>query len=174
MQELVICAVGPDRPGLVDELTGLLHALGANIGQSRMVNLGGQFALLLEASSSTERVDNLAQAARDKAQSLGMTVTITRSGVGTAAIAGGRAMCLLVSAMDQPGIVHRITHVLHQLGANVEDLTTRREPGAYTGTPLFRMELAMTLPAEASVRELRRRLEELCDSLNCDFDLQPA
>ncbi len=174
MQELVICAVGPDRPGLVDELTGLLHERGANIGESRMVNLGGQFALLLEAAAPADLVDNLAQAARDRAQALGMTVTVTRSGVASATIEHGRAMRLLVSAMDQPGIVHRVTHVLHQLGANVEDLTTRREPGAYTGTPLFRMELAMTLPGNARVRELRSRLEELCDSLNCDFELRPA
>jgi glycine cleavage system transcriptional repressor len=103
-----------------------------------------------------------------------MTVTVTRSGAATPTIASGRAMRLLVSAMDQPGIVHRITHVLHQLGGNVEDLTTRREPGAYTGTPLFRMELAMTLPADVPMRELRGRLEELCDAMNCDFELRPA
>src|SRR3954452_21329891 len=43
----IITAVGPDRPGLVGDLTGHLHAAGANLLDSRMVNLRGQFALVL-------------------------------------------------------------------------------------------------------------------------------
>ena len=39
----IITAVGPDRPGLVGELTGLLHAGGANLLDSRMVNGQLQF-----------------------------------------------------------------------------------------------------------------------------------
>lgn len=174
MQELVICAIGPDRAGIVDEMTGLLHEQGANVGQSRMVNLAGQFALLLEASVPTERWDALSDAVRDKAAELGMAITVARpESVGRPGKAG-RGMRLHVSAMDQPGIVHRVTHVLHQMGANIEDLSTHLEPGSYTGTPLFRMELAMTLPADTPVREVRRQLDELCDALNCDFELRPA
>src|ERR1700722_4121559 len=45
--QYVISAVGPDRPGLVGDLTGHLHAAGANLLDSRMVNLRGQFALVL-------------------------------------------------------------------------------------------------------------------------------
>lgn len=174
MQELVICAIGPDRTGIVDELTGLLHEHGANVGQSRMVNLAGQFALLLAAQTPVEQVDTLAQAVHDRARALGMSVTIARPEPAVRAPKAGQAMRLRVSAMDQPGIVHRVTHLLHQCGANIEDLTTDLEAGSYTGTPLFRMELAMTLPAKAPVRELRRQLAELCDALNCDYDLHAA
>lgn len=75
--------------------------------------------------------------------------------------------------MDQPGIVHRITHLLHEKGANIEDLQTRLEPGSYTGTPLFTMDLRMTVPPKVAVKDLRIRLEALCESLNCDFEMLP-
>ena len=39
-------AIGPDRTGLVDELTGVIHDLQAKIADSRMVNLYGQFAVI--------------------------------------------------------------------------------------------------------------------------------
>jgi glycine cleavage system transcriptional repressor len=44
--ELVVTAVGPDRPGIASDFTGHVHAAGANLADSRMVNLRGQFALL--------------------------------------------------------------------------------------------------------------------------------
>src|SRR3954465_15143150 len=69
MAQWIVTAVGPDRPGIVGELTGHLHAAGANLLDSRMVNLRGQFALVLlmecpDASpASTTLADALPQAA---------------------------------------------------------------------------------------------------------------
>src|SRR5918993_311576 len=47
MAQLIITAVGPDRPGIVGELTAHLHAAGGNILDSRMVNLRGEFAMMI-------------------------------------------------------------------------------------------------------------------------------
>ena len=47
MSSWVITAVGPDRPGLVGRLTAPLLDSSSNVADSRMINLRGQFALLL-------------------------------------------------------------------------------------------------------------------------------
>src|SRR6476660_1378077 len=47
MAQLIITAVGPDRPGIVGELTSHLHAAGANLLDTRMVNLRGEFAMMI-------------------------------------------------------------------------------------------------------------------------------
>lgn len=184
---LVLTAVGPDRPGLVDELTGFLLQRGANIADSRMVNLRGQFAviMLVELAGDAGAVEQLRKDLPGAAQKIGLTVTLvpqegSRGGPlpgvpGVPGVPGaGVPFSLKVTAMDQPGIVHRVTHLLHQHGANVEDLTTELEEGAYTGTPLFTMRLRMTVPSRLPVRQLRESLTALCDELNCDFDLQPG
>ncbi len=168
MKELVITAVGPDRPGLVDHLTGFFHEAGANVADSRMVNLRGQFALIVLVEAEDTAASAIAQQLVTYGQTIGLTITIAPQ-----AAAGSRTLgvpfTLRVLAMDQPGIVHRITHLLHQRQVNIEELETRLEAGSVSGTPLFNMELRVTVPAGVPVKALRAELEALCDGLNCDL-----
>lgn len=177
MQEVVITAVGADRPGLVDELTGHLHDLGANLGDSRMVNLRGQFALLLLAEVPVTAAATIESSLRELGRRVGLTITATpqpAAGEGARAGAPGVPFRLRTYAMDKPGIVHRITHLLHEHSINIEELQTRLEAGSYASPPLFTMELLMTVPRHVQVRTLREEIESLCESLNCDVELRPA
>lgn len=174
MIQYVVSAVGPDRPGLVGELTGHLHAAGANLLDSRMVNLRGQFALvlLLECPESVAGVvsRSLPEAAEKMGLRLNLSHAPSREGEGVKGI----PMRLKTYSLDQPGIVHRVTDLLQAHGVNIEELTTRQESAAFAGTPLFLMEMRMTVPPAVAVRKLRAELESLCDALNCDVDLEPA
>ena len=51
---------------------------------------------------------------------------------------------------------------------------TRQESAAFAGTPLFIMELRVTVPAEVAVRKLRGELEKVCEGLNMDLDMEPG
>ncbi|HEX5656029.1 MAG TPA: ACT domain-containing protein [Polyangiales bacterium] len=173
MSELVITAVGPDRPGLIGKLTAPLYEAGANVADSRMVNLRGQFALILLAEVSTTVGDGLRQRLTDVARELGLTLSF-RGGAEEpprAPTTIGLPYRLNLYALDQPGLVHRVTDLLQRHGVNVEELTTRSQPRPETGAPLFSMELVITVPAGAPIRTLRGELERLCDELNCDLEL---
>ena len=173
MAQWIITAVGPDRPGLVGELTGYLHEAGANLLDSRMVNLRGQFALVLLMEATDEAGAALAQSLPRTAEEMGLRLSLTeQSGAGRAA--AGVPFVLKTYSMDQPGIVARVTDLLQSHGVNIEDLTTRQESAAFAGTPLFLMEARLTVPPGVAVRTLRGELEALCDALNCDVDLEPA
>ena len=71
MPQVVITAVGPDRPGLVDELTAFLLEVGANVADSSMVNLGGQFALLMLVQISKDRIATVQADAPDVGRRIG-------------------------------------------------------------------------------------------------------
>ncbi len=174
MAECVITAVGPDRPGLVDELTGALHGLGANIADSQMANLRGQFAVILLLEVPDQAAESLREQLPQTGSQIGLTLTVGSMPAGTGVMAAGVPYRLRTQAMDQPGIVHRITSVLHERGINIEQLQTHLQPASVSGTPLFRMELSMTVPTTVSINALRREMEALCDSLNCDVVLEPA
>ncbi len=45
---LIISAIGRDRPGIVDRLSGAIFRNGCNLEDSRMAILGGEFALALD------------------------------------------------------------------------------------------------------------------------------
>lgn len=174
MQQLVMTAVGNDRPGLVDEVSGFLLEQGANVADTRMVNLSGQFAMLILAHCS----DAAAQKVRDGAvrfgASVGLNIQVAEPGPADVVRSTGLPFKLRTYAMDQPGIVHRVTAALHKHGVNIEELQTRLTSASVSGTPLFTMDMTLTIPANLAVRKLRAELETLCESLNCDMDLTPA
>lgn len=172
--QLVITAVGPDRKGLVGEFTGHVHRAGANLADSRMVNLEGQFALLALVEGDAAALERLKTEMRE-ASSMGLAITFTdHSGPSTGEKEPGIPFRLKTYSMDQPGIVHRVTKYLVEHGINIEELETKLDSAPFTGTSVFTMEILMSVPKSASVKELRKGLQELGDSINCDIDLDPA
>jgi glycine cleavage system transcriptional repressor len=172
MQELVITAVGPDRPGLIGKLTAPLYEAAANVADSRMVNLRGQFAIILLAEVPRASVDRVRTRLTQVGAELGLTIGFTGNEAREKrAHTVGVPFRLRTFAMDQPGLVHRITDLLQRHGVNVEELATRSQPRPETGAPLFSMELQVTVPPTLSIRTLRSELESLCDELNCDLEL---
>ena len=173
MEQVIIMAVGVDRPGLVGELTGHLHAAGANILDSRMVNLRGQFVLTMLFEGDAAAVAQLRQSLPEIGEKTGLSVTVAEPRKRSAPVTG-LPFRLKTYSMDQPGIVARVTRILQQHGVNIEELSTRQESAPFMGDPLFTMEMRLTVPPSVPVRKLRGELETLCDSLNCDIDIEPA
>jgi glycine cleavage system transcriptional repressor len=177
MRELVITAVGPDRPGLIGKLTAPLYEAGANVADSRMVNLRGQFALILLAELPPTALEAVQQRVSALAEELGLSVNF-RGGIEVpptrTPTTVGLPYRLNLYALDQPGLVHRVTDLLQRHAVNVEELTTRSQPRPQSGAPLFSMELLITVPTATPLRTLRGELERLCDELNCDLELSQA
>ncbi len=103
MSQLVINAVGPDRPGLVGELTAHFHAAGANILDSRMVNLRGQFAVIVLIEADDAALSKLKETLPAVGKSMGLTISTTSATAAPAAIAGVPYKIKTYS-LDQPGM----------------------------------------------------------------------
>jgi glycine cleavage system transcriptional repressor len=137
-----------------------------------MMNLRGHFALIALVEGSSGQLDSLKGRLRESAASLGLTFEF--SAAPRADQRHGVPFRLKTYSMDQPGIVHKITTFLRERNINIEELETTLESAPFMGTPVFTMEIVMLVPSTANVKELRRALEELGDTLNCDVDLDPA
>lgn len=176
MTDMVIMAVGPDRPGLVSEFSQTLHAAGANLADSRMMNLHGQFAMLLRVQGEPATLEQLRSQVVQAGRGMGLTVTLPEASKSQSPPVVGRGVPyrLKTYSMDQPGIVHQITRLLQTHGVNIEELETRQESAPFSGTTLFTMQARLTVPAEVAVKPLRQKLQEAADAINCDLDLEPA
>jgi glycine cleavage system transcriptional repressor len=173
MAQLVISAVGPDRPGIVGELTGRLHSAGGNILDSRMVNLRGEFAIMILLEIGEDEARKLEQDLPGVGRGMGMNLFVNAQVPATRKTEGLHYR-LKTYSMDQPGIVARLTNLLRQHGVNIEELVAHQESAAFAGSPLFVTEMRLTVPPEVAVRKLRSELETLCNELNCDVDLEPV
>ena len=174
MAQLIITAVGPDRPGLAGELTGHLHSHGANLLDSRMVNLRGQFAMLILLEAPADAVTAIGKELPEFGRKIGLTLTVTPQSASAKPPAPGLRFKLKTYSLDQPGIVARLTGVLRSHGVNIEELSAWQASAAFSGSPLFQTEMQLTVPSTVAVRQLRSDLEVICNELNCDFDLEPA
>jgi len=169
MPQLILTAIGNDRPGLVGELTGFLLHGGANILDTRMVNLRGRFAILilLEAENLSPLTNSLPSAC----ERLGLTLHMSEHGRVPPRNTGLRFR-LKTYSLDQPGLVHRITEVLRTHSVNIEDLTARQDSAPFAGDPLFTMEMRLTVPAIVPIRKLRDDIQACCEKLNADMDFE--
>lgn len=173
MPQLILNAIGPDRPGIVGDFTGHLHACGANIIDSRMVNLRGQFAMIVLIEADRDAAAKIHSSSPHVAETMGLRLTFAESEA-PVQLTAGIPFKLKTYSMDQPGILHRVSEVLREYRVNIEDLVARQESAPFMGTPLFQMEMRLTVPPDVSIRDLRGKLDSLCDVLNCDLDFEPA
>ncbi len=167
---LILTAIGPDRSGLVRALSTAIAENGGNWLESRMCRLGGQFAGILRVEVPAEKADALA-AGLGKLEEVGLNVEILRDDVAAVAQTGTRATLDTVG-QDQPGILRRVTGVLAARGLNIEDITSERTEAPMSGGALFRIRALLTVPASASLEEVRADLEAIAPDLM--VELKPS
>jgi glycine cleavage system transcriptional repressor len=155
---------------LVSEIASAVHGAGANLEDSRMAILGGEFALLVLLSGSEAAAAAVERASGPLGERLGLRVLLKRT-------ARGRAKDFLpyrisVTGFDRPGIVSRISEILARRGVNVASLESRLEYAPLSGTPMFVLEAELQVPSEVALAELRRELSGQCDEENLDLSLE--
>ncbi len=171
-KRIVLTSIGADRPGLVDEVTRFILERGGNLEDSRMVNLKGQFAMMMLVAGDQAVVERLQADLEGLRRAAGIHAELTAARAGQrAAVASAIPYRLNTTAMDHPGLVQSVAHALGEIGVNIESAETALKPAPMTGAPLFAMELVLSVPAATRVSELRERLAEVCDELNIDWRL---
>jgi len=166
----ILTAIGPDRPGLVDEVSAVIFRHGGNIADSRMVNLRGQFAMMLLVGADHAALQALEAELPQLEAATHLRCQLHPAGE-PADTAAAMPFRLCATALDQPGLVHRICTVLHEADVNIESMQTSLSHAPVTGSPLFEMELVLSVPRSVSLAHLRRSLDELCDRINVDYQL---
>jgi len=170
---LVVTVVGPDRPGIVNELSDVAQRLGANWAGSRMANLAGQFAGMVHFEVPDDRAEALAKAL-GALQSPRLHVVIAQSKAG-AASAARRRVRLEIVGHDRPGIVRDLSGSLAQRGVSIEELETHVASAAMSGESLFKVKAVLAVPGDLPDAELRRGLEALANEMMVDVELgEPA
>ena len=172
-QFLVISALGKDRPGIVNQLTAPITDSGCNILDSRMTVLGGEFAILMQISLSTEQHAGL-DAALDFLSARGYRFTVAATAeVPPTACPECLSYRIEVTGADHEGIVHDIAHQLSERGINIESMETETVQAPLSGTPLFAMTAVVAVPPALAGENWEAALEAEGDRLNLDIKVTP-
>ena len=169
---LVLTVIGPDRPGLVEAIAAVVARHGANWEESRMAQLGGQFAGMLRVTAPEETQDALEDALAGLG-SVGLKVTVARAAGAQAQVP--KLLHLNLVGQDRPGIVREIAEALARRGVSIESLETRCVSASMSGEQLFEADAVLAVPPALAAEDLRTALEALANELMVDLELaEPA
>lgn len=173
-RHLVISALGPDRVGLVADLTSFLAERGANLEDSRMAILGGEFGMMVLVSGAEEA---LARVETDLGRVLGPKTGasfVTRHTKSPEEHRRGDALPMLVTAesFDREGIARAITATLERLRVSIVSLETTQWSAPFTGAPLFRVEIQIDVPRATPAAEVRAAMERVAAEEHLDVEVK--
>jgi glycine cleavage system regulatory protein len=159
--------IGRDRPGLVESISRVIADHGGNWLESRMCQLGGEFAGILriqvDPAHKKPLVANLEQLS---AQGLNIVI---RPDSATTSPTYSRRASLEIVGHDRPGIVRQISAVLAGQSVNVEELSSECESAPMTGEILFKAQITLQIPQGCNMEELQKNLEKIAGDLMVDF-----
>lgn len=164
--DVVLTLTGPDRVGIVEDVTSVLLELGGNVETSRMARLGGEFAILLQASLPSDRIGELDRAFSPLAAQ-GYKVT-TCEAAKPDARPDWRNYRVQVAGADHEGIVHQVASVLSKAGINIESADTSTSSAPVSGATLFHMDAVVSVPPALDEVEWMAAVTEAGDLAGVD------
>jgi glycine cleavage system transcriptional repressor len=170
---LILTAVGPDQVGLVEKIAQFIVQHGCNIEDSKMAVFCGEFAVIILITSETGALVKVANAYHELEIQTGLTISIKTPSTRKPA-ESFLPYRLTASCLDHPGIVHKISQVLTRHGVNIESMETKTYSAPVSGTPIFRLEAFISVPAGTNVNALRERFAEIQREENIDVELAAA
>jgi len=168
--DIVLTLTGADRIGIVEQVTGVLLGLEGNIETSRMVRLGGEFALLMLVSIPDERSADL-DTAVSALTADGFRVTTGPTHSNGTPYGDWLPYQVSVTGADHEGIIHEIAAGLSQGGINIESMDTVTEAAPVSGAPLFSMTAVVLVPPGLAEDEWMGALAEAGDLANVDIEV---
>ncbi|HTN55273.1 MAG TPA: ACT domain-containing protein [Microbacterium sp.] len=168
MTTLILTVAGADRPGLVSAVADLVDAHGGNWENSRLAELAGTFAGVIQITVADERVGELQTALHTLDGMLAVTVS---TGSDRSDAGADRHISVTVLGDDRPGIVREISGVLSSHALSIRSMTTETRDAAMAGGRLFESAVTATVPASADLDALRDDIERLTNDLQVDITI---
>lgn len=166
----MVTVVGPDRPGVIAALAGVLVELGCNLSDTQMAVLQGHSSMMVVADAPDPVDTETVEAALTKGlEGLGHAIWVRRLADSPSATPTGRRWLVSVHGADRPGVVFEVTRLLAESAINVVDLQSRQN-GAMSSLTM-KVDVPTAVDGNAVAAELDRLGEEL--SLSCSMRPMP-
>ncbi len=172
-KNLVITITGPDRVGIVEDVTSKLLHHGGNVGTSRMARLGGIFSIIMMVSLPEDRYDDFMAASKNLLDD-DYSITVNPTEISERKeYTGWIPYQIKLNGADHEGIIHQVAQCLVQHSINIESLDTDSVSAPVSGTQIFTMNAMVLVPPNLTLHSLQNEMESLERDLNVDIEVSP-
>jgi glycine cleavage system regulatory protein len=139
---IILSIIGPDKPGIVSDISKIVKNHLGNIEKSRMIRLGDFFTIMVLITINREDITNLNNELinysdyKISIHELADTFKDINKDIYT----------IHLNGMDTDGLVYNITHELSKLDINIEELRTNIGNAPMSGLALFSLTARVTHP----------------------------
>lgn len=168
----ILYALGRDRVGVADDLATTLAGRAIDIEQSRMIALGGHFALILKVRGEEKRLEALRRDVANLGVPLGFALRLESVEHGTLPARESRFRIECFS--ERPAEISEVTGLLKRLNINVDDLETESSSSSWSNAITFHLTARVTVPSSCSIDTLKTELRELERGRKLDVLIEPA
>lgn len=166
MKKLAFTVIGPDRPGIVAELSGIITKCGGNWLESHMANLAGQFAGIVELDVADDKLDELCESLRSQTSG---DLQVVIANTSPESNEQSRSVGFEIVGKDHPGIVRDITECVAKCNAGIEVFQTELFSASMSGEEMFKAVLHIRVPETVSIDDVQTALENVSQDLMMDL-----
>ena len=165
--KVIAHCVGPDRVGILSQVTRIVTAHGGKMHDTRAVTLGGTFSVTAEIELEDDSA-GLAYALQTKLPDF---ITCMRPESDTEVAAGvfGR---LEVSNAVAMGVISQMTEHVSSRGIGFATLRTSEHIEEGSSSPVFSMNATLSSTSKVDLQWLTSEFAELGEKLNCHVEFQ--
>lgn len=171
---LALTALGPDRKGLVLDITRFVSERGGNIADGQMSVLGAEFGVMLLVTASTDGAQRIESDVAELARVTDAQILVRRT-QDPKLHRRGETMPyrVLMESFDRSGLVSAFAAPVQELGINIVSLETVAFEAPFSGTQLFRLDAELDVPRGVSVSKLRTALAAVAGETDADIEVRP-
>lgn len=169
--QLVLTVLCDDRPGVVEQLAQTISEHHGNWLESRMAQLAGKFAGILQVAVA-DAYQNELRTALNELASKGFKIVVENA-VNTSK-PECREFSFSVVGNDRPGIVREIAQAFATRHINMGELETACSSMPWSGEPLFEATGIIEVPKAVDMNELYDFLDKIADELAVDIRLESS
>ena len=166
MRNIIISAIGTDRPGIVSELSGVITSHGGNVEESRMSRLGSDFAIIMLITVAPDWVESLEVALKSITE-----LNITTKPTTLLQVGDGRQFSINLNGADNEGIVKVLSKYLAKKSINILEMETHISQAPISGSPLFNLNASVSIPGEIDGRDIQSDLSQIAQELGVEIHL---
>lgn len=167
--------LGKDRPGIVENVTGILFEMGANLEDLSMTLLEGQFAMMLSFEIQSKRWKKLEEKTfqlQSKPWSLHVhMVSLTRPQ--SQLKHSQKSILITAIGKDRTGIVHILSSDLAKISANITNLDCRLLKQSKKNN-LYSLALEVDLKKDSDLKEIQKLIQSWEKKLKIEVKLHSS
>ncbi|MGS0536087.1 glycine cleavage system protein R [Pseudoalteromonas sp. SaAl2] len=164
--QIVLTAIGEDRPGIVSELTQLVSDCHCNIIDSRIAILGSEFTFIMLLAGDMSAISRIEHTLPVKGMELGLLTMMKRTASHTQSefCAG---YTLEYTGIDTPGTLSKVTRFFADNQISICSL--KSDTYDEDEQTKMRCELEFNIPVDVNIDEFKIDFEALSRTLDVDY-----